>query len=351
MKLPDAAISPESSGEYPVAAAERDAWILSRRPQRNAVDPWRPQSFFIEEERTESGRLAPVATIFLTNRECPWRCLMCDLWKNTLADKTPPGAIPAQIDVALSTLALAGDEAGGRVPTRIKLYNSGSFFDAGAIPVEDHGAIADRVRSFERVIVECHPSLVNDRCLRFRDRLPGKLEVAMGLEAAHPDVLEKLNKRMNLDQFAAAARFLGRHGVALRVFVLVKPPFLDETGALEWARKSVDFAFDCGAGVVSLIPVRLGNGALEALARLGEFSSPELATLEKAGSYGVGLGRGRVFVDLWDLEQFSRCPACLPARLSRLRQMNATQQVPAAVHCPSCAGNEPGVEKSVEFME
>jgi len=67
----------------------------------------------------------PVATIFLTNRECPWRCVMCDLWKNTLIDSVPLGAIPSQIDYALARLPAA---------RQIKLYNSGSFFDTQAIP-------------------------------------------------------------------------------------------------------------------------------------------------------------------------------------------------------------------------
>jgi len=90
------------------------------------------------------------------------------------------------------------------------------------------------VRSFERVIVECHPALIGDPAVRFRDSVNGRLEVAMGLETAHPEVLARLNKRMTLDQFARAAEFLRGHDIALRVFILVKPPFLDEAEALEW---------------------------------------------------------------------------------------------------------------------
>ena len=165
---------------YPETSAERDAWILARRGPRNAVDPLRPWTFFLEDERSASGEIVPVATIFLTNRECPWRCLMCDLWRNTLPGDTPAGAIPAQIDYALQRMAPARE---------VKLYNSGSFFDRRAIPPEDYDAIADRVRAFERVIVECHPALVGDDCFRFGERLTGRLEVAMGLETVHPQIL------------------------------------------------------------------------------------------------------------------------------------------------------------------
>ena len=282
---------------------------------------------------------------------------------------------------------------------QIKLYNSGSFFDPRAIPPEDHVAIAERVHAFERVIVECHPALVGDSALKFRDllsvahagdpnspnseltsdpsqppsrrsgalarreggegnsapapaaTLPSfggvgggfvsapdalkitasgasagqKLEVAMGLETAHPQVLEKLNKRMTLDQFRRAADLLRENDIALRVFVLVKPPFLDESEALHWAKRSMDFAFDCGATAVSLIPTRLGNGALDTLTERGEFSPPKLATLEAALEYGIGLKHARVFADLWDLEKFSDCKECFQRRRARLHAMNLRQ--------------------------
>jgi radical SAM enzyme (TIGR01210 family) len=171
---------------------------------------------------------------------------------------------------------------------------------------------------------------------------PPKLEVAMGLETVHPDVLPKLNKRMTLDQFARAAGFLRQHDIALRVFVLVKPPFLDESDAVEWARRSVAFAFDCGASVVSLIPTRLGNGSLETIATNGGFSPPKLATFEQAFNDALSQRRGRVFADTWDLERFSNCPACFAARKARLERMNFTQQLEPAVACPEHAESEFG---------
>ncbi len=320
---------------YPESPGERDRWILARRAdfrqaERSKLSPWRPYEFLVEEERSAEGEAVPVATVFLTNRECPWRCLMCDLWRNTLTESVPAGAIPAQLAYALARLAPA---------RQIKLYNSGSFFDRRAIPAADYPAIARQVLAFERVIVESHPALVNDGCRRLRDLLSGRLEVALGLETVHPIVGPQLNKRATLDQFAAAADRLGQNGIALRVFILVKPPFLDEAEALHWAQRSLDFAFDCGATVAALIPTRAGNGALEALAARGEFAPPRLETLEAAAAYGVRLGRGRVFADLWDLQRFSTCANCFAARQARLREMNLKQEVPARIECRNCGGS------------
>jgi uncharacterized Fe-S cluster-containing MiaB family protein len=149
-------------------------------------------------------------------------------------------------------------------------------------------------------------------------------------------VLEKLNKRMTLAHFAKAAEFLRAHDISLRVFVLVKPPFLDEAEALEWARRSADFAFDCRAEIVSLIPTRPGNGALDALMASGEFAPPRLATLEAAFDDCLALRRGRVFADVWDLERFSNCSACFAARRDRLREMNLRQTILPRVPCAAC---------------
>jgi uncharacterized Fe-S cluster-containing MiaB family protein len=164
------------------------------------------------------------------------------------------------------------------------------------------------------------------------------LEVAVGLETVHPDVLPRLNKRMTLAQFRSAAEWLAEHGMALRVFLMVRPPWLTEAEGVEWACRSLDFAFDCGASACTLIPARDGNGAMERLAEAGEWAPPKIESLERALEYGVLLGRGRVFVDLWDVERFTRCAACAPARTARLREMNDSQAVPPALVCPACGG-------------
>ncbi len=316
---------------YPATSGEQTRWIVSRRPARNAVNARHPYAFLNEPERAENGEIVPVATLFLTNRECPFHCLMCDLWSNTLLESVSSGDIPAQIDLALAALPTA---------RQIKLYNSGSFFDPRAIPPDDYADIVARLRGFERVIVECHPAFIGQRCFDFQNLLnadgAGRLEVAMGLETANPAVLERLNKGITLESFRRASDLLRERGIALRVFILVKPPFQDEEETLEWAKRSLDFAFDCGASVACLIPTRAGNGALEELQRQGDWSPPRLVTLEAAADYGVGQKRGRVFADLWDLERFSDCPSCFAARRARLEQMNLTQTVLPSVACPVC---------------
>jgi hypothetical protein len=155
----------------------------------------------------------------------------------------------------------------------------------------------------------------------------------------HTEILKQLNKRMNLEQFKAAAQFLRHNDIDLRVFILVKPPFMQEDEALEWAVQSLEFAFECGATAATLIPTRGGNGAMEELAGAGQFSPPRLATLEAASAHGIRMNKGRVFADLWDVQAASWCAGCFDLRIARLKTMNLQQSILPPIACDRCGGN------------
>lgn len=329
---------PDADG-FPASAAARDRFIVERRGSRPAHDPWRHQGVVVEDERQEDGRIARVATVFLTGRECPWRCTMCDLWLYTTPTDTPCGAIPSQIADARGALR---DEL---APVDVmKLYNAGSFFDPRAVPEADYASIAGALTGLSRVIVESHPALIGARVDRFleflaaRNAVPPALEVAIGLETAHPGALDRLNKHFTLEQFREAALALRGRAVAVRVFLLIAPPFVLRGEQDEWLLASIDTAFACGASVVSLIPTRAGNGAMEALADAEAFHPPDMDHIERSLALALvrAAGRGRVFVDLWDLARFSPCPHCAGPRRERLHQMNLQQVVLPAHACPAC---------------
>ena len=265
--------------------------------------------------------------MFLAGAECPFTCVFCDLWRFTLDGPTPPGAIPAQLREALDG-ADPGDGAA------VKLYNASNFFDARAVPPGDDAEIARLVNPFARVIVECHPRLVDERCLRFAERLDGTLQVAMGLETVHPQALPRLGKRATLEDFRRAAARLADHAVEMRAFVLLGAPFVPAAETVEWAERSTAFAFDHGAVHVSLIPVRGGNGEMERLERAGDFTPPTLAQVEEAFACCVGLGT--VTVDTWDLDGFADCLACGGARVARLARMSLRGKLEPPIACTEC---------------
>jgi radical SAM enzyme (TIGR01210 family) len=301
-----------------------DDRIVSMRGSKNPVDAQKPYCWLVEKERTLSGKIEDTGIIFLTNRECPYHCLMCDLWKNTTDRSVPVGAIPNQIEWALQQMP------GIR---HLKLYNSGSFFDTRAIPEKDYEPIASLVKDFETVIVESHPKMINEKCLNFRDLLKPELEVAMGLETVNPAILRNLNKKMTSEDFGNSVRFLTKHGIHSRAFILLRPPLLSESEGIYWAERSIDFAFGTGVECCTVIPVRAGNGAMDLLMERGDFDLPDIHSLETVLEYGIRLKAGRMFADVWDLHLFSKCKKCTDQRIDRLIEMNLQQKIAPPVEC------------------
>lgn len=283
--------------------------------------------FLVETERTPDGELLTALTIFLIGRECPFTCVFCDLWRNTLDGPTPVGSLPQQIDAVLG-------ERGGA--TAVKLYNASNFFDPCAVPDEDLGAIVRRLDDFDRVTVESHPLLIGERCLRLAERLEGRLEVAMGLETVHPRVLPRLNKRVQPDSFDRAAARLRAAGVGVRAFVLIGVPFLPPEEQVEWAVRSVEHAVAQGVRCVTLIPVRGGNGEMERLQAKGDWSAPSLAMLEDALDRVIETPGAAVTADTWDLDRLAGCADCRDQRFERLEQMNLKGRTAPRISCSTC---------------
>ncbi len=313
-----------------MSISSEDQRIRQLRPAKRPLDAWRPIGVQQEVERNAEGDLVPCATIFLTGRECPFTCVFCDLWQYTLDGPTPPGAIPAQISQAFEDL--------GEIPSgaTIKLYNASKFFDDKAVPRADWSAIAELLTSCSRVVVECHPRLVGDGCREFAELLQGRLEVAMGLETVHPVALPRLNKKLSLESFGRAATLLQSFGVGIRSFVLVGAPFIPEAEMVQWAIRSVDYAQQHGSKMVSLIPVRSGNGEMQRLADLGVSSPPTVKLLEEALDGSMRLDQGVVLADLWDAENLGGCSECRRARIERMDRLNRDGSGQPPVTCPVC---------------
>lgn len=307
------------------------SWIRERRPPKAGVDPWTPLGHHWEEERRPDGNRVPTLVAFLAGAECPFTCLFCDLWKHTLDEATPEGAIPAQLRKALS-------EA-GPVPegAAIKLYNASNWFDERAVPAADDPEVLAILRPFERIVVECHPRLVGPRCLRFAAEAEATLEVAMGLETVHPGAFRRLNLGMELDDFDEAAGRLGDAGIPVRAFVLLSAPFVPPGASVDWTVRTVEHAARAGADHVTIIPTRSGNGAVDELERRGEHVPPTLDQLETALARSLAAVDGPVVTaDLWDVERIDGCGRCGPERIRRLEAMNATGRPQEAPTCATC---------------
>ena len=306
-----------------------DQRIRNLRPPKPQVDPYKAHGSVLEDERRPGGKVESALTVFLAGAECPFTCSFCDLWRFTLDGPTPSGALTRQLESVLRSLD-------GPLPDRLKIYNASNFFDERAVPLEDVLGIARLAGPFSAVTVESHASTIGPRTLEFARQLTGRLEVAVGLETIHPVAIEQLNKYLDLARFDWAARFLLENGVDLRVFVLLGAPHVPAAESVAWTVRTVEYAVERGASVVSIIPVRGGNGEMERLQGLGQFSPPTLSQLEESLDLSVKLSGTVVTADLWDAERLPACEHCGSGRIARLRRLNLTGRVEPRLACSKC---------------
>jgi hypothetical protein len=316
-----------------VSASATDRAIRDLRAPKPAVDPWKAHGTLVEDERRPGGTIERVLTIFLAGSECPFTCSFCDLWRWTIDGPTPSGALPRQIADALRSQPEAP-------AARVKLYNASNFFDRRAVPAGDVPDIAALTAPFAGVTVESHANTVGALTLEFARQIRGRLEVAVGLETIHPIAAAHLNKRLELARFDRAAGFLADNVIDLRVFVLLGAPYVPSDESVEWTVRTAEYAAQRGASVVSIIPVRRGNGELERLEQIGHFTPPTLLQLEQSLDRCIGELEGSAPVvftaDLWDVDRLPACSGCRAHRIDRLRRLNVTGMIERPVSCGRC---------------
>jgi radical SAM enzyme (TIGR01210 family) len=312
-----------------VSVLETAQRIRSLRPPKVHVDPYAAHGFSLEEERRPEGRLERALTVFLAGAECPFTCSFCDLWRWTIDGPTPPGALTSQLERILQAHAHPAAD-------RLKLYNASNFFDERAVPSEDLTGIARLAASFTGVTVESHANTIGPKTLAFASEIPGRLEVAVGLETIHPLAVSRLNKRLDLPRFDWAARFLLDNGVDLRVFVLLGAPYVPAGESITWSMRAVEYAVERGASVVSIIPVRGGNGEMERLQSEGRFTPPSLSQLEETLDLCLQFTGTVVTADLWDVERLPACDHCKSERVERLRRLNRSGRAEPRISCAVC---------------
>jgi hypothetical protein len=117
---------------------------------------------------------------------------------------------------------------------------------------------------------------------------------------------------------------------------------------VEWTVRTVDFAVQRGATMVSVIPVRAGNGEMERLSSLGAFTPPTLAQLEMVLDRCVERRPSVVTADLWDVAKLPGCSACRDQRIARMEQMNARGRLALKVECGVCGSGGGQPSQSME---
>jgi hypothetical protein len=228
-----------------------------RAKKQKHYDPHEPTRVWIDEDNTPDG-VRQSLTIILNTGGCRWAraggCTMCGY----VAESVEGGSVTheALMDQVDACLAHEREEAEEPSPL-VKIYTSGSFLDEREVGAETREAIAETFADRERIVLESLPDFVDREKLReFTDR-GLETDVAVGLETATDRVRHDcVNKYFDFEDYVAASEEADAAGAGVKAYLLMKPPFLTESEAIEDMKSSVRRAAE-HAHTVSMNPTNV----------------------------------------------------------------------------------------------
>jgi len=242
--------------------------MRSIRAEKDAeYDPREPTRVWIDEDNTPDG-VRESLTIVLNTGGCRWAraggCTMCGY----VAESVEGGDVShdellAQIDAVLEH----EDHHTEEPCDLVKIYTSGSFLDEREVAGETRRAIAQTFGDRERIVVESLPDFVDREKLAEFTEQGLATDVAIGLETASDRIRRDcVNKYFAFEDFeaacaearaadAAAGDDADDPDVGVKAYLLMKPPFLSESEAIEDMVASVRECADVeGCHTVSMNP-------------------------------------------------------------------------------------------------
>lgn len=159
----------------------------------------------------------------------------------------------------------------------VKIYTSGSFLDDGEVTPAVRRRVFETFRGARRILFESRPEFITPDSLK---GLPRTATVALGLESSDDDVLKKsVRKGFTPKDIEEAGRMIGDAGLSVRTYLLLKPPYMKESDAVEDAVRSVMFA-DRFSDEISINPVNVQRGTdVERLWKRGLYRPPWIWSL------------------------------------------------------------------------
>ena len=240
-----------------------------RRPRD--FDPREYISTWTEKDLLH-GKVVDAWVIIFRTRGCYWArasgCSMCG-YVNDVAREVSVTDLEHQLDAVLKK------HAGQPM---VKVYTSGNFFDDHEVAPEVRDIILRELGDrCDKVVVETLSHLLRREPLERAMTFVDELEVAFGLESTDERVLRySVNKVWGLKEHARAAAVCHTAGATVKTYLLLKPPFLSESEAIEDAVRSGHEA-DPHSDTISFNPVNVQSRTLvDRLFRRGEYRPPWL---------------------------------------------------------------------------
>jgi radical SAM enzyme (TIGR01210 family) len=264
-----------------------DLRLRSMGKTRDRRPPTEPEAIWKEDDVVGGRRVRAMATVLRTSG-CWWSrkkgCLMCGY--NVASDRSI-GAEDLTAQLERVRERFEGEEL-------VKIYTSGSFLDPNEVPLMIREEVFEIFPGEPRILFESRPEFVTDENLRGMPS--GRVEVALGLESSSDEVLRVcVRKGFGSADYSRAAETARSQGMAVRTYVLLKPPFMTEAQAIKDAITSCMFARS-RSETISINPVNVQAGTeVERLWKRGDYRPPWLWSLVEVLKAGKDGAEARVF--------------------------------------------------------
>ena len=148
----------------------------------------------------------------------------------------------------------------------LKIFNSGSFFDDSEISSQIRRYIYNKVANIEKIkefVIESRVEYVTTEVLlEIKELLPHKyVEIAIGLETINDYIRNNyINKGLSMSDFKRVVKLCKKLGIGVKTYLLFKPPFLNEQGAIDDCIVSIKELINLKVDSISINPVNIQKG-------------------------------------------------------------------------------------------
>ncbi|TFG17636.1 MAG: TIGR01210 family radical SAM protein [Promethearchaeota archaeon] len=266
--------------------------FIEKRAKGSNLKLEKPVSYWIKEDRLLNSR-GKEFTIILRTKGCSWAlggsggCSMCGYIGDSNIDPVDSEQIIHQFDYAMERKE--NEIKSSKDDFVLKIFNSGSFFDDDEISENVRTHIYDKIKTYDKIkeiVVESRVEyLRNNKLEAMQKALKDKyVEIAIGLESVDDHIRNNyVNKGLLYHDFLEAVELCKKYNLGVRVYLLFKPPFLNEQAAIDDCINSVNTLINLQVNTISINPINIQKGSyIEYLWYQNRYRPPWFYSLIKA---------------------------------------------------------------------
>ncbi|MCP4216343.1 MAG: hypothetical protein GY765_16965, partial [bacterium] len=285
------------------------------------------------------GRAVERVILILKGCGCEWTqnkdggCVMCGHYAgSSKGTEVPPENMKKQFDDGMQMYDF-------RKYPILCVYNGGSFLNEKEITPDIRRYMLKTVNAnphIRRLIIESRTDYITAEVLDEIEAIMTDtvVEIGVGLES-YCDVIRNLLLNKGVDTMAlieAADKFRNRKNIKLLAYVLINPPFLTESEAIEDSAMTIEFAHDIGASIVSLEAVSIQHATLVSyMAEAGHYKPPWIWSMfeiiRRTSTLGIECRLGGFEFFPIPREFTSNCSACNEKMINSIQQFNASNDM------------------------